>query len=102
MPTPPNQAPTAGNDGPYDTPGAGQGLTVPAPGVLSNDTDPDGPQPLVARNASAPAQGSVALNSDGSFTYTPTLGATGTDSFTYEAYDGALATTATVTINITP
>ncbi len=102
LPTPPNQAPTAGNDGPYDTPGAGQGLTVPAPGVLSNDTDPDGPQPLVARNASAPTQGSVALNSDGSFTYTPTLGATGTDSFTYEAYDGALATTATVTINITP
>ena len=101
LPTPVNQAPTAGNDA-YDTPGAGQGLTVPAPGVLDNDTDPDGPQPLVARNASAPSQGSVSLNSDGSFTYTPTLGATGTDSFTYEAYDGALATTATVTINITP
>jgi len=101
LPTPQNQAPTAGNDA-YDTPGAGQGLTVPAPGVLGNDTDPDGPQPLVARNASAPSQGSVSLNSDGSFTYTPTLGATGSDSFTYEAYDGALATTATVTINITP
>jgi len=101
LPTPVNQAPTAGNDA-YDTPGAGQGLTVPAPGVLGNDTDPDGPQPLVARNASAPSQGSVSLNSDGSFTYTPTLGATGSDSFTYEAYDGALATTATVTINITP
>src|SRR5918994_1848797 len=43
LPTPVNQAPTAGNDA-YTTPGAGQGLTVPAPGVLSNDTDPDGPQ----------------------------------------------------------
>jgi predicted metalloprotease len=101
VPTPVNLPPTAGNDA-YTTPGAGQGLSVPTPGVLSNDTDPDGPQPLVARNASAPSQGSVSLNSDGSFTYTPTLGATGTDSFTYEAYDGALATTATVTISITP
>jgi VCBS repeat-containing protein len=101
LPTPQNQAPTAGDDA-YATPGAGQGMTIPAPGVLSNDTDPDGPQPLVARTASDPALGSVLLNQDGSFTYTPDLGATGTDSFTYEAFDGALATTATVTITITP
>ena len=98
---PQNQAPTAGNDA-YTTPGTGQALAVVAPGVLSNDADPDGPQPLVARNASDPALGSVSLNADGSFTYTPDLGATGNDSFTYEAFDGDIATPATVTITIAP
>ena len=100
LPTPQNQAPTPVGDE-YFTPGAGQGMMVDAPGVLSNDTDPD-LDPLIARNASDPALGSVLLNENGSFTYTPDLGATGSDSFTYEAYDGALATTATVTVNITP
>ena len=35
-----------------------------------------------------PAHGTLTLNADGSFTYTPTAGYTGTDSFTYKANDG--------------
>jgi hypothetical protein len=97
--TPVNDAPVAQNDGPYSTPGLGAPLTVDAPGVLGNDSDPDG-QTLQAQNPSTPSQGSVTLGQDGSFTYFPSPGATGTDSFTYEASDGALTSSATVTINI--
>jgi VCBS repeat-containing protein len=97
---PPNQAPIAGNDA-FSTPGGGQGVTVPVPGVLANDSDPDGGA-VSAVTASDPALGSVSLNPDGSFTYTPDLGATGSDSFTYAASDGSLTTPATVTITITP
>jgi VCBS repeat-containing protein len=98
----PNTPPTATDDPSYstleDTP-----VTVDAGhGVLKNDDDPDnGPQPLIARNASDPANGSVTLNSDGSFTYTPDADYNGTDTFTYEAFDGAAASTATVTVTIT-
>lgn len=49
-----------------------------------------------AGGASTPAKGSVTLNADGSFTYTPNPGATGSDSFTYTVG----ADTGTVTINI--
>jgi VCBS repeat-containing protein len=73
-------------------------------GVLKGpgkDTDPDnGPQPLVARNFSTPAHGSLTPAGDGSFTYTPAADYNGTDTFTYEAFDGAAATEATVTITI--
>jgi PKD repeat protein len=97
----PNQAPTPQNDT-YTTPGLGQPLIVPAvEGVLVNDTDPDD-DALAAQNPSAPSQGSVALLDDGSFVYTPNPGATGSDSFTYDASDGFAATQATVTITITP
>ncbi len=94
-----NQAPVANSDV-YSTPGAGQALTVLAPGVLVNDTDAS---PLTAQAATQPVQGALALSSDGSFTYTPNLGASGQDSFTYTASDGSLTSApATVTINITP
>lgn len=78
-------------------------LDVPAPGVLANDSDPDGgPAALVAQNASTPGHGTVTLNSDGSFAYMPEAGYSGPDSFTYEAFDGADATQATVNITVTP
>jgi VCBS repeat-containing protein len=70
-------------------------------GVLKNDSDADGPQALIARNASTPGHGIVTLNSNGSFTYKPNADYNGTDSFTYEAFDGAAASTATVTVTIT-
>ncbi len=66
---------------------AGQTLTVSAPGVLGNDTDPDG-DPLSASLSSQPGHGSVTLNPDGSFAYTPNAGFSGDDSFTYEVSDG--------------
>src|SRR5439155_319271 len=50
-----------------------------------------------------PAHGSVALNANGSFTYTPAAGYTGADSFTYKANDGQLdSNVATVTITVSP
>ena len=98
---PTNQAPDANDDGPYPTPGGGLPVTVPAPGVLANDTDPDSPA-LSAQNPSDPPKGSVSLNSNGEFTYTPDFGATGSDSFTYEASDGSLTSQATVSITINP
>jgi VCBS repeat-containing protein len=95
-----NDVPVAADDGPYATPGGDAALTIAAPGVLANDSDPDGTAPT-AGNASIPGKGAVTLNPDGSFTYTPNPGESGLDSFTYDASDGTLASTATVTISIT-
>jgi hypothetical protein len=50
--------------------------------VFSNDTGAT----AVARHTD-PAHGSLALNADGTFTYTPQAGFTGTDTFTYTASD---------------
>src|SRR5207244_1086648 len=76
-------------------------LTVAATGVLANDTDIDG-NPLTAVLNSGPANGSVALNANGSFTYTPNANFNGTDSFTYKANDGTTdGNTATVTLTVT-
>jgi VCBS repeat-containing protein len=93
-----NQAPVANNDT-YstneDTP-----LTVPEPGVLENDTDPDH-NPLSAVLVSGPSDGTLTLNPDGSFTYTPVTNDSGPDSFTYQASDGtAQSNPATVTITV--
>ena len=65
-------------------------LNVPASqGLLANDSDSDG-LPLTAVRVTSPARGTLSLNADGSFTYTPSAGFTGTDSFTYEANNGYL------------
>jgi trimeric autotransporter adhesin len=91
--------PTAQNDS-Y-TMLQGGTLSIAAPGVLANDTSPGGSS-LTASLVSQPSHGSLTLNSDGSFTYTPTTGFTGTDSFTYQASAGGLLSNiATVTINVT-
>ena len=93
-----NTAPAATGDA-YGT-DEGDPLTVAAPGVLANDTDVDG-DVLTATNASDPAHGAVTLNANGSFTYTPDAGFSGTDTFTYTAYDGTTASSpATVTITV--
>jgi VCBS repeat-containing protein len=82
---------------------AGQALVVAAAGgVLANDTDIDGPA-LTAQLGTGPANGTLLLNADGSFTYTPNAGFSGADSFTYTAFDGTAASAATtVTLNISP
>jgi len=65
-------------------------LNVPvATGVLANDSDSDGPDPLAAVLDTDVSHGSLTLNADGSFTYSPNSGYTGQDSFTYHATDGA-------------
>ncbi|NMC52980.1 MAG: tandem-95 repeat protein [Chloroflexi bacterium] len=76
-------------------------LTVTAPGVLTNDTDLDG-DTLSAILVDDAAHGTLALSSNGSFTYDPDDNFTGSDSFTYTANDGtANSTPATVTITVT-
>jgi VCBS repeat-containing protein len=77
-------------------------LAVPAPGVLGNDTDPQPGTVLTAAVATPPANGTLALNSDGSFTYTPNANFSGTDAFTYAASDGtegSIPATVTITVN---
>jgi VCBS repeat-containing protein len=93
---PVNDAPVAVADS-YSTP-QGVPLTVPAPGVLANDRDADGT--ITAALVTGPSNGTVALNANGSFTYTPASAFSGTDTFTYRATDGTLSSTATVTIAV--
>ncbi|QUD87523.1 tandem-95 repeat protein [Phenylobacterium montanum] len=82
---------------------AGAGLTVGAThGVLVNDTDPNGLTltAALAQNG-GPQHGSLTLNADGSFSYTPTLGYAGSDSFTYIASAiGASSAPVTVTLTV--
>lgn len=95
---PSNQAPFASSDA--WSMEAGTTLAVAAPGVLGNDGDADGDL-LTAVLDAGPASGSLALNGDGSFSYTPDAGFAGTDSFAYRAFDGALhSDPATVSITV--
>jgi VCBS repeat-containing protein len=62
---------------------------VAAPGVLANDSDADIPaDTLTAILDSSTTHGSLILNADGSFTYTPAAMWSGIDTFTYKVYDG--------------
>lgn len=68
------------------------GITIDAAmGVLANDMPVGGAGvELVATLVTAPSHGLLALNADGSFTYTPPDGYVGADPFTYRATDGEL------------
>ncbi len=93
-----NSAPVAVNDS-YAT-NQSTILTVAAPGVLANDTDADG-DALTASLVSGPAHGQLTLNANGSFSYTPTAGYSGSDSFQYTASDGKVGSnSATVSITV--
>jgi uncharacterized repeat protein (TIGR01451 family) len=83
-------------------------LNVPADGVLSNDTDPDNlsapynaglsvnPIPVAT-----PVHGSLTLNSNGSFAYSPVANYNGSDSFQYQVCDGTpLCDTAIVNLTV--
>ena len=94
---PVNDAPVATDDA-YSV-NEDHALNVAAAGVLANDIDLDSAA-LTASVLSGPANGTLVLNADGSFQYTPNLDFTGSDSFTYTVSDGALTDTATVTITV--
>src|SRR4051812_29478484 len=62
---------------------AGRTLAVGGHGVLGNDSG----RPVTLVSHTGPAHGSLALDQDGSFRYTPAPGFTGTDTFTYSVSD---------------
>lgn len=75
-------------------------LYVSAPGILDNDSDPNG-DPLTLSVVSLPAHGNLNLYSNGSFTYKPAPNFTGSDTFTYKVNDGQSDSgPATVTIQV--
>ncbi len=78
----------------------GTTLSTPAPGVMLNDSDPDG-DPITAALVGSTAFGNLAFQADGSFDYTPTVGYVGDDHFTYKIFDGTLySTPVMVTIGV--
>ena len=95
-----NGAPVAGADAyvlPEDTV-----FTLSAPGILTNDSDVDG-DVLSAMLVNGPAHGSLALNPNGSFSYTPAANYAGSDAFSYRANDGTLDSGVTiVSLSVTP
>ena len=76
-----------------------QVLVIPAPGVLDNDSEPNGGT-LLAALAEAPQHGNVDLSSDGGFIYVPYSGYIGQDRFRYRAYYGTRESLAWVTIEV--
>ncbi|WP_080055029.1 Ig-like domain-containing protein [Spirosoma aerolatum] len=78
-------------------------INTPVPGnVLNNDNDPQG-QTLTTTLISPPPVGTVSLNPDGSYVYTPPTNFTGTTTFCYKATNTAgLSSTACATINVLP
>lgn len=81
----------------------GTTLEVRAPGVLGNDSIDDDSQ-LSATLRDQPQHGTVELSADGSFTYVPRAGYSGTDSFTYVASGaaGGVSEPARVSITVDP
>ncbi len=94
-----NTPPIASNDA-----FTGNEDTIISNNVLANDSDPDNHTPLSAALVAAPSSGSLSLNPNGTFTYTPTADFNGTDTFTYIAQDalGAVSNTATVVLTVNP
>ena len=90
-----NDAPVAKDDSlttDEDTAGNGN--------VLTNDTDADNAI-LTAELVSGPSDGTLELNGDGSYTYTPDANFNGSDSFTYKVNDGTVdSDTATVSLTV--
>jgi len=77
-------------------------LVTAAPGVLGNDVNPSG-SALSATLVTDVLHGTLALSPNGGFTYTPTVGFLGTDTFTYKVSDGISSDQqAVVTLTVTP
>ncbi len=70
-------------DDSYSTGSTGTLAVSARKGVLAND---DGRDPQITAHTD-PANGALTLNDDGSFTYVPKAGFTGTDTFTYTTTD---------------
>ena len=96
-----------GNRNPVSTDDAygaltGTTMSVATPGILANDVDPDGELLTAVAILDNVDNGTLAVFANGSFTYTPSAGFTGTDSFVYQMRDASfnLSEPATVTIEV--
>ncbi|MCA9388693.1 PKD domain-containing protein [Candidatus Berkelbacteria bacterium] len=93
-----NQLPIANDDTATTTENTAVNINLTA-----NDTDPDGNlDPTTATTTAFPSNGTLNGSGNGTVTYTPNVGFTGTDTLTYQVCDteGACATaTATITVN---
>ena len=93
-----NEAPNARNDSATTDEGQPVGINV-----LANDTDPDGdPLTISSLDTTSANGGTISDNGDGTVTYTPADGFTGTDTFNYHISDGNGGTDdarVTVTVN---
>ncbi|HJW93094.1 MAG TPA: Ig-like domain-containing protein, partial [Thermoanaerobaculia bacterium] len=98
---PVNDAPVAVAD-PYSTNEDTPLVVAAVSGVLANDTDVDTPHASLTAvlNVGPTNASAFTLNSDGSFSYTPNANFSGSDSFTYHAFDGAL-NSGIVTVSLT-
>jgi T1SS-143 domain-containing protein len=91
--------------------------TTAATGVLANDSDVDGPALTVTQftvsgvagtfaagtTATIPGAGTLVINSNGSYTFTPALNFNGAVPVaTYTVSDGTLSTSSTLTLTVTP
>ncbi len=97
-----NDAPVAVNDS-FETPGGTPLVrTAPADGILANDIDVENSElSVILTQITGPSNGTLDLNANGGFVYTPNGGFSGVDSFTYLASDGeSLSQLATVTITV--
>ncbi|MFZ1812412.1 MAG: Ig-like domain-containing protein [Candidatus Saccharimonadales bacterium] len=90
-----NQAPIATNDS-FTTP---EDVALTG-NVLANDTDPER-DPLTVILITGPQSGSLNLQPNGTFTYTPAANSWGSDWFTYRISDGQYTSTATVFLTVT-
>jgi hypothetical protein len=81
-----NNAPPSASDDSFEA-ANNQTSTFAVPGVLANDSDPEGSR-LTVELVTGAQSGTVNLSADGSFTYTPYPQYSGPDSFTYRASDG--------------
>ncbi len=96
-PAPLNVAPTAVDDS-----FAVHQDTMLSGSLLENDIDPDG-HSLKAFLSSQPNHGTLSVLQDGSFTYLPDVGFSGSDSFSYSVEDGHSGTdSATVLVEVNP
>lgn len=67
--------------------------------VMTNDYDPEG-QSLKLVSATAPAHGTVNINTDGSVRYQPAKRFKGTDNFSYQITDGSKTASAAVMVTV--
>jgi VCBS repeat-containing protein len=98
---PVNDAPIAADDAYTLTEDTTLTTTLGVDDLLMNDSDIDG-DPLTVNTTpvSGPSNGTLTLNADGTFSYTPNPDYTGSDSFVYEVSDGN-GGTAQATVDLT-